>query len=577
MTSSIRYIAYVRKSTEGDERQALSIESQKERVRELFRSLDIAEVVEERRSAFSTHNRPVFAQMIERLKKGEAQGIIAWHPDRLSRNELDAATIVYMVRTGAIRDLKFGSYHFDNSPEGIMMLQMVLSHSQYFSAKLSKDVSRGLEKKATMGWLPGKVPPGYRNTPDRTQGLRIVVKDSERFSLVRRMWNLMLTGKHSAPRILKIANEEWGYRTPRRRNGGDIPLSMSGLYKILNNPFYTGRFEYPKRSGQWRDGKHEPMVTQDEFERVQALLGRKGKPTPQTKTFAFTGLIRCGECDGMVTAEEKRHIVCSECKTKFSCVTRRDCPKCGTSVEAMANPTFRRYVYYHCAKRKTGVSCSQGCVAVAELERQIADALQRIQINQRYLDWAIRYLREAHKRESASRGAILESQQRAFRGVCRKLDTLLEMRMREEITEEEYRAKKTALAREKAQREELLSDTGERQKKWLELSERTFQFARHARYWFAEGDANRKREILATIGSNLVLKDKKLSIHAAKPFSILEEGLETVPEARERIEPPKNGSTKGQTASLDAVNPRWCGLVEAVRTSLMQGLSVRTP
>lgn len=577
----IRYIAYVRKSTEGDERQALSIESQKERIRELFGNLDIAEIIEERRTAFLPENRPAFARMIEALRQGQAQGVVAWHPDRLSRNELDAATIVYMVRTGVISDLKFGSYHFDNSPEGILMLQMALSHSQYFSAKLSKDVSRGLEKKAAMGWLPSRVPPGYLNTPDRTQGLRIVVQDPERFPLVRRMWDLMLSGGYSAPRILKLANGEWGYRTPRRRNGGGIPLSMSGIYKIFNNPFYTGRFEYPKRSGLWREGKHEPMVTPEEFERVQALLGRKGKPAPQTKTFAFTGLIRCGECGGMVTAEEKRHVVCSACKTKFSSLTCRVCPECGTPVEAMTNPTFRRYVYYHCAKRKhrpelvegTGVPCSQGCLEVSELERQISEVLSRIQINQKYLDWAIRYLREAHKRESASRDAVQESQQRAFRDICRKLDAFLEMRMREEVTEEEYRTKKAALVREKAQYEELLADTGERQKKWLELSERTFQFARHARYWFAVGDEKRKREILTTLGSNLVLKDKTLSVEAAKPFSLLQEGLETVPEAKEGFEPLKTGVNSGQMASLDAVNPRWCGLVEAVRTSIRWELS----
>jgi len=86
----IKYFAYVRKSTEGDERQALSIESQMDKVREFFSDLEIVEVMEEKHSAFSPYNRPVFADMIKRIRKGEAHGIIAWHPDRLSRNEIDA-------------------------------------------------------------------------------------------------------------------------------------------------------------------------------------------------------------------------------------------------------------------------------------------------------------------------------------------------------------------------------------------------------------------------------------------------------------------------------------------------------
>ena len=113
----IKYFAYVRKSTEGDERQALSIESQKDKVKEIHPHLDIVDVLEEKHSAFKPYNRPVFESMLKRIKKGEAQGIIAWHPDRLSRNEIDASNITYLIRTNIILDLKFGSYNFDNSPE----------------------------------------------------------------------------------------------------------------------------------------------------------------------------------------------------------------------------------------------------------------------------------------------------------------------------------------------------------------------------------------------------------------------------------------------------------------------------
>src|SRR6266511_2978440 len=77
--------------------------------------------------------------------------------DRLSRNEEDAAKLTYRVRKGIIKDLRFCSYHFVNSPEGIMMLQLALSQSQYFSAKLSKDVKRGIEQKLVRGERPGRV------------------------------------------------------------------------------------------------------------------------------------------------------------------------------------------------------------------------------------------------------------------------------------------------------------------------------------------------------------------------------------------------------------------------------------
>src|SRR3989344_5763115 len=166
--TEIKYFAYVRKSSEGQERQALSIPAQKEKVQKMFPGLDI-EFIEEEKSAFKP-GRPMFAQMIARMDKGEKVGLIAYHPDRLSRNEVDASSITYRVRKGGIADLKFATYHFENNPEGIWMLQMALSQSQYESAKKGRDVKRGLEMKAKMGWRPSGAPIGYSNTPGKEKG-----------------------------------------------------------------------------------------------------------------------------------------------------------------------------------------------------------------------------------------------------------------------------------------------------------------------------------------------------------------------------------------------------------------------
>ena len=132
-----------------------------------------------------------------------------------------------MIRTRKLLDLKFGSYNFDNSAEGIMMPQMVMSQSQYFSAKLSKDVKRGLEKKIRMGWFPGVVRVGYLNTPDMEKGTKVVIKDPDRFVLVRKMWDLMLTGNYSIRQVTEIANKEWGLTTRKTKRIGGNPLGQS--------------------------------------------------------------------------------------------------------------------------------------------------------------------------------------------------------------------------------------------------------------------------------------------------------------------------------------------------------------
>ena len=114
----ITYFLYCRKSTDESDRQVLSLESQEEEAMLRFGNLKIIKLPPESVSAFEPYKRPIFNNMIERVEKGEGQGIIAWHPDRLSRNPIDAGKVIHLLDKGKLKDLKFCSYTFDNSPEG---------------------------------------------------------------------------------------------------------------------------------------------------------------------------------------------------------------------------------------------------------------------------------------------------------------------------------------------------------------------------------------------------------------------------------------------------------------------------
>ena len=119
---------------------------------------------------------------------------------------------------------------------------------------------------------------GYLNNSDRHGDP--IVKDPERFELVKKMWNMMISGNYTVPKVLKVANEEWGFKLPKKGKTGDKPLTRSGLYHLFNNPFYYGLM---KRGGMEHWGKHEPMITEEEFSVVQNLLNRNGTTRPKTK------------------------------------------------------------------------------------------------------------------------------------------------------------------------------------------------------------------------------------------------------------------------------------------------------
>src|ERR1043165_1692663 len=113
----MRYFIYCRKSLEADDRQILSIESQRAELARAFGAepcIDIIDTIQESFSA-KAPGRPLFNSMLSRIERGEADGIISWAPDRLARNSIDGGRLVYLLDTGVLRDLKFSTYTFENN------------------------------------------------------------------------------------------------------------------------------------------------------------------------------------------------------------------------------------------------------------------------------------------------------------------------------------------------------------------------------------------------------------------------------------------------------------------------------
>lgn len=525
--TKIKYFAYVRKSTEGEERQALSIDSQKDKVREFFSGLDVVEVLEEKHSAFSPYDRPVFAEMIKRIRKGEAEGVIAWHPDRLSRNEIDASTISYLVRTGVIKDLKFGSYNFDNSPEGIMMLQLALSQSQYFSSKLGKDVRRGLEKKFSMGWLPNKAPEGYLNKQEGDKNFSIIIPDPERFPLLRRAFDLMLTGNYNVPEILEKMNNEWGYKTRKIRSLGGKGLSRSSIYRVFTNPFYAGIINY---GGNETKGKHKTIISLDEYDKIQTIMGRDGKPRRQQQDFPYRGLIKCKECGCIITADFKHKFIKKE-------------------------KEVRTYSYYYCAHRRRDYACKQQSLDKDGMEEQIISELQKYSLKPQFLDLALEIIEELKGEETAKDEAIKANVGKSLEKLKDELKGLTKMKCRDLLSDEEYMEAKNELTREIMKFGDFDITNEEKEEKVLKLTEKTFELACHGLNQFLKDDSEKKRDIFSSLGSNFFLENKKLEILAFKWLLPIENGrilLNAKMDAFELAEMPIN---KRRSELLDSLRP----------------------
>lgn len=524
-----KYFLYARKSSEQEDRQVLSIDSQKSELEALAKreKLHIVERLEESYSA-KAPGREIFNAMIKRIEKGEAEGIIAWHPNRLSRNSVDTGYLVYLMDQNKLLDIRTPGQAYKNTPNDKFLLNLLCSQAKLENDNKGVDVKRGLRRKVEMGWHPGPAPIGYMNTPDKMKGFKTIRKDPKMFPIIRKMFDMILSGTWTAPRVHEIAVNQWGLKK----------LARSGFYRVLYNPFYYGWFEWPQGSGNWHKGKHEPMITREEYDRMQALLGRGSKPKPEEHSFAYTGMIRCGECGCMVTAEHK---------------TKRN-----------KNGNVHRYIYYHCTKRKG--PCKQKCIEVKELDKQIEGTLSRVKPPEDFHEWAMKWLQNENGREAADRNAILANQQQNYEACVKKLDALIDMRASGEISEEEFARKKSEVNQEKAKLHELLNDTDARVDSWLQTADKVLTFASDAKEAFTERGQHARKVFLSALGSNLLLKDKIISIDtdiALLPMILVSN---SVRRKNDRFEPPKHGPIKGESAAFGDANPNWLALLRDFRT-----------
>ncbi len=521
---NINYFIYARKSSESEDRQVLSIESQISELNDLVKrnNLKVVDVKEESHSA-KAPGRPVFNELLDEVEQGKAQGIIVWNPDRMSRNSVDTGRIIYLFDLGKLQELVTPSQVFHNTPNDKFLLSLLCSTAKLDNDNKAISVKRGLKAKAEKGMYPSHVPTGYLNNKYMDKGNRNVIDDPERFNLVKKMFEMVLSQKYTPIQVLNIATNDWKLK---KKDGK--PIADSTWYAMLSNTFYAGTFEYPKGSGNWYRGSHTAMLTEEQHDTIQAILGNKGKPRPRSHIFAFTGLMRCGECKASITCEEK--------------------------IKRQKNGNVHRYIYYHCTK-KIDPNCTQGVIEEGELSKQILKVLQSIRIPTEFHDWALKWFRIQNKQEAQSRTTILEAQQMAYNACLEQIDELIDMRAAKEITPTEFAEKKSKLEKEKMHFEELLSDTGARASKWLQKADELFDFARDAVDKFNNGFLEDKRWVFSRLGSNLILKDKILSVNLEESLIPMVEASKEANEITDRLEPVDWADRTAQLETLYSQSP----------------------
>ena len=318
----LRYVLYVRKSSEDAEAQAKSLPDQIADCKEYANNhglLLVGEPIQESKSAKKSGNRPLFSQMLKDIEKGKYDAILAWHPDRLSRNSLEAGMVVDMVDNGVIKDLRFPTFEFHNDSSGKLTLNMLFALSKQYSEHLSESVQRGVDSNLEQGKSGGMPKWGYIR--DDVSGY---YKPDKNFKMIQKGWQMILNGASQMEvyRYWKMNNVERSTKLSRRnKHVRSYGVCESTANRIFHDPFYYGILEQGRNYVDLRVAtpNFKPMVTEEEFDQVQKMF-RKDRGSIQSSCYEnqkathgkyflpFRHLIKCSVCGHyMIPARNRGH------------------------------------------------------------------------------------------------------------------------------------------------------------------------------------------------------------------------------------------------------------------------------
>lgn len=484
---SIRYILYVRKSSESEERQELSLPAQIRELTELARRrglLVIGEPREEARSA-KAPGRPVFQSVLRDLETGRAQGIICWKLDRLARNPKDGGDIMWSLSQGAIREIVTPERTYTGTGDDKMLMSIMFGMATKYSDDLSVNVKRGNREAILSGRWPCYPKLGYLRDRDTMR----LVADPERFPIVCRIFAEVLAGTPPLQVYLR-ALHTWNLTTPRHGSQGGKPIIRSAFYRMLRDEFYTGIMLL---GGERFPGTHPPALSSANFRRLQALLARRseeGVSRPKRLFFPYRGIIRCGTCDSLATAR------------------------------TIVKPNGRTYTYYHCFRKdaRYGI-CPEPAVEESVVERELAKFFGSIRLPDVWLQELLRVLDRLVERCARTSGKEKEARERRLEEINRRRAKLRRLLIDELLTPDEYRVESESIRSEEDAARAALDDIEDPDSHFQPLRN-SAELLNSAEYLFAGATPEEKAVLVRATTFNLRLTGKTVLIEAKNLFRI---------------------------------------------------------
>lgn len=346
-------------------------------------------------SASGKEQRKIFKTMLTFIEEKNIQVIVCEKVDRLTRNKYDAVEIDKWINKDPERQVHFIKENFiltkESRSHDKFLWSIKVSVAQFYTDNLSEEVRKGQEEKLKQGWYPGQAKIGYKTV--EIEGRRIPIPDEPTASLIKKALELFATGNYSVKKLTDTMHEE-GLRS---RQGKKVVTSR--IYDMLIEPYYYGYFVW---KGDLYQGKHQPLITKEVYDKNQSLLKRKNAPKYTIHNYLLKSLSFCSECQGAITWELQKSTLYGYCNHFKPC----------SQVKSVKEP---------------------------DIEAQLKDYLHFLQVqNRRISGWIRKAVKEGHTDEVDYHEDIIQDLNKKLEHAQKRIDNLVNMRVDEQIDKENY-------------------------------------------------------------------------------------------------------------------------------------------
>ena len=473
---SRKVVAYVRVSTEEQAQHGYSIGVQEQVLADYAKGhdLEIVEAFVESESAYKP-GRPLFAQMVKYIEQHRPiTAVLCYKIDRIARNMSDYSYLVEQLGVEIIS----ATEQLPSNASGRLMGDMQAAFSRFSSAQLSERVKDAMQAKARKGLYPSLAPLGYTNDP----ATRTIVPDPRVAPLIRGLFEAYANSDISLSSLV-----EWATKRGLSSKKGN-PLRKSTLHKLLTNPTYVGVVRWGEVTAK---GRHEPVVPQYLFDRVEEKLRGRGRIQGK-HDFPFRGLLICGYCGCRITATLAKG----------------------------------KYVYYHCTHGRG--ECRQPYIRQEALSGRLQSIVDNVRVPEDVVTRLLEEIRRGEEDRETSIRAKLEQLEREAKELERRRTRAYIDKLDGALAEDRWRQ----LDREWSEQADLIEQEGQRLGSSLARSgtddaKEAFELLAMASALFSEQPYEEQARAMRILVSNCTLTRENVEPNYKKPFDLVAEGVKT--------------------------------------------------